>query len=376
MSKTPKKEIKIQSDIWLGRIVYNGDNIGHEFSFKFKLGDKIFKLSRTLEYSEINIIYTKLFTNFYTEEQNIELVIEAEENDDIPDTAKGSVFINVAKQTGIAGSIDLKINEQGVNGIQKKQAILTFIFLERTYSLGIKTLTDVDKHGWLVGYYVDPETLKEYGETVAFPFRLKVDLQKIETKYTPKIGFTGEEFFEILEGHLTKDKKKCWARLKLKRGGKSRFSEKTYDSSAKIKFTIEKRIANNNYFGKLKFYNSNNIVITVDAITKINNVTLPKGLYDLQIPDEPHKLGKLYEKYIPYSKTWFRIKNKANPEIGYYLHYGQASAGCVTVTEVKDSNGKFIDIWTPIYNYLILRRETNKIGIVGTIEIIYKNKVK
>jgi hypothetical protein len=208
MSKTPKKEIKIQSDIWLGRIVYSGDNIGHEFSFKFKLGDKIFKLNRTLEYSEINIIYTKLFTNFYTEEQNIELVIEAEENDDIPDTAKCSV------------------------------------------------------------------------------------------------------------------------------------------------------------------------VITVDAITKINNVTLPKGLYDLQIPDEPHKLGKLYEKYIPYSKTWFRIKNKANPEIGYYLHYGQASAGCVTVTEVKDSNGKFIDIWTPIYNYLILRRETNKIGIVGTIEIIYKNKVK
>lgn len=63
---------------------------------------------------------------------------------------------------------------------------------------------------------------------------------------------------------------------------------------------------------------------------------------------------------------------KKEKDFHYYLHYGEISAGCVTVTEKKNNSNKIIDVWEPIYQYLITRRNRNKNGIVGTIKITFK----
>ena len=59
-----------------------------------------------------------------------------------------------------------------------------------------------------------------------------------------------------------------------------------------------------------------------------------------------------------YAKTWFRIYD--GPQGDEYLHRGNASLGCVTVTD---------NVWPSIYKHLINRRNGTKyIGTITRIE--------
>lgn len=84
----------------------------------------------------------------------------------------------------------------------------------------------------------------------------------------------------------------------------------------------------------------------------------PVGLFDLEIPDEIHSIGAPYYDYTKYATTWFRIGHRGDR----YLHPGNASLGCITVTDLEQ--------WTNIYWYLITRRKGD--DSVGTIEISNK----
>jgi len=79
------------------------------------------------------------------------------------------------------------------------------------------------------------------------------------------------------------------------------------------------------------------------------------GLFELEIPDEIHPKGDSYLDYSKYATTWFRIGHHGDR----FLHCGNATAGCVTVTDLEQ--------WTNIYNHLISRRRGDY--SVGTIEI-------
>lgn len=75
--------------------------------------------------------------------------------------------------------------------------------------------------------------------------------------------------------------------------------------------------------------------------------------YDLEIPDEAKPMDSIYTAYTLYSKTWFHIGHSGDR----FLHMGETSAGCITVTEKEK--------WATIYQYLILRRKDDlNIGIV------------
>ena len=71
---------------------------------------------------------------------------------------------------------------------------------------------------------------------------------------------------------------------------------------------------------------------------------------------EPHGLGQAYTTQAQYAKTWFRIGHEGDR----FLHCGNVSAGCVTVTD--------IDRWDEIYKHLILSRKDNT--NIGTINIL------
>lgn len=88
------------------------------------------------------------------------------------------------------------------------------------------------------------------------------------------------------------------------------------------------------------------------AITESSN-PVPVGTHDVEIPDAPHGLGDSYLDEAKYSRSWFRIGNRGDR----YLHCGNVSAGCITVTSISE--------WDKIYKHLILSRKNNKsVGFV------------
>lgn len=96
------------------------------------------------------------------------------------------------------------------------------------------------------------------------------------------------------------------------------------------------------------------------AVLDPNN-PLPNGVYDIEIPDEPHPYGEYYEKYSLHAKTWFRIGHEGNR----YLHLGSVSAGCITVRKQENNPAR----WDEIYQLLITSRKGDGRS-VGTVEIL------
>ena len=54
-----------------------------------------------------------------------------------------------------------------------------------------------------------------------------------------------------------------------------------------------------------------------------------KGIYDIEIPDHPHRSGHIYGYNSDYSIVWFRIGHQGDR----YVHTGKHSLGCITMTE-------------------------------------------
>lgn len=81
------------------------------------------------------------------------------------------------------------------------------------------------------------------------------------------------------------------------------------------------------------------------------------GVYDIEIPDAPHKGGASYTDKAKFAKVWFRIGHKG----AKYLHTGMHSLGCITVLEQ--------DKWDEIYHELIKARKGDGMS-VGTLTVI------
>ena len=79
------------------------------------------------------------------------------------------------------------------------------------------------------------------------------------------------------------------------------------------------------------------------------------GIYDIEIPDAPHKGGLRYPE-ASRSRTWFRVGHSGDR----FIHTGAASAGCITVVDRAK--------WDQICSALIKGRKGDRVS-VGTIEV-------
>lgn len=179
--------------------------------------------------------------------------------------------------------------------------------------------------GWLGVKFADNKS------TESLPAYLKV-----KQEYVDK----GREYFTILEG-VYRDKR---VSAKLGNGGLSNLiSGVKYESIARASYSISKKIFTLNS----KTYKT----------TDYENAPWKKGLYDIEIPDYPHRGGARYEKDAPRAKTWFRIGHNGER----YLHTGGRSLGCMTITETTR--------WMEIYNVLIKARKGDSAS-VGALEVV------
>lgn len=81
-----------------------------------------------------------------------------------------------------------------------------------------------------------------------------------------------------------------------------------------------------------------------------------KGIYDIEIPDAPHRGGLIYSE-ASRARTWFRIGHRGD----LYIHTGAGSLGCITVLE----RGR----WDDLYRALITARKDDGVSI-GTLEVV------
>lgn len=188
---------------------------------------------------------------------------------------------------------------------------------------------DADGHGWLVVKYDDNLT---YPPLPQYTLVEQTDI-KDERVY-----------FKILNG-----------RSKGKIASLTIDNASTYFTEAKGDYAKAAKLYYNRKEGLLRYGNSRLSQEAGLACRLYPGNPPPTGLFELEIPDEIHPIGVPYYSSSKYAATWFRIGHHGDR----YLHPGNMSLGCVTVTA--------LDQWTNIYNYLIAARQGDK--SVGTIEI-------
>ena len=356
---------KFQADIYLKSIEYTGETIGREFDIKIKINRETKPLHKKLKPNNVNLFEDLIYTNSFESPINCNISINVVEKDSNPDEGSANLSLNISKNTKGKFPVDVSIVENGSVNNNGSKCCLKFVFEVTTIELGIKTLVEVDKKGWIKGRLVKQDGSD--GEEIPLPYGIMVDHYKTELDKKSGIQYSGKEYFKILEGK-NKGKK---ARLLIPKNQKTRLqSNFKYKSPCYVEY-IYKEVIKNKYG---EFVVGNVKVKGISSVFKafsLNKKRLPEGEYYLEVPDEPHPGGASYEEISLFSKSWFRIIYPAKPKSAYYFHLGSRSDGCITVytQEVNPA-----DTWTKIYNKLVTCRETGKSGIIGKVKV--KNEIK
>ncbi|MFH1187301.1 MAG: hypothetical protein V1688_00385, partial [bacterium] len=207
------------------------------------------------------------------------------------------------------------------NFISKKKAVFE-VTLEALVldAIGYVKLTD---DGWL-------ETKRADGKHISLPFCLRARINYIKSE---------REYFTILEGSWQGTEASVMLGQK-----KTRFSlNNPHTAPVSITYSISKKT--------VRF--RNRVYTTIDY----PGAPWKKGIYDIEIPDSPHKGGEAYLDRAKLAKIWFRIGHSGT----IYFHPGSYSLGCMTLTEIHR--------WDALCKILIKARKGDGRSI-GTLKVI------
>jgi hypothetical protein len=239
--------------------------------------------------------------------------------------AKGSIKINTTLSKPQPFVFEVQVREtRSIFGKFWGIKIAAFeITLEAEASDAIRYIPDKGD-GWLIVKIGDKPT-KE-----SLPAYLKVKIDRSDNRY---------DYFTILEGPYRGES----AFVELDKGSSQFISGVRHEPMARAKYSVSQKT----FILKGKKYKT----------TDYPEMPWGKGLYDIEMPDAPHKGGGNYLNQSKRAKTWFRIGHDGER----YLHAGGFSLGCITVIEANR--------WTEIYNNLIKARKGDSMS-VGVLEVI------
>ncbi len=156
--------------------------------------------------------------------------------------------------------------------------------------------------GWLE---IIPE---KRGDNFSIPYHTKVRLEKEEG---------GRQYFTILEG----GDRGTRASVTLDADGSSFLqAENPHTAPVHFVYSLSTRILKL----KTKRYK------TIDY--KSDKDPWERRLYDIAIPDAPHKGGRAYLDRAALALVWFKVSHRDDKR---YLHPGKYTAGCITLTEIE-----------------------------------------
>ena len=314
----------------LSKIKYSGDPIGRNVRVEIEVFGKFLRVDKRVKAGttvEINSEVGRFETDraLFQAEVFITVIEKDFLFNDVGNT-KGDIKINTTLSKSQPFVFEVQVREsRSMFGKFLGTKIATFdITLEAEVSDAIKYVPD-EGDGWLK-VVMEDKPPKE-----SLPAYLKIKVDRRDAK---------REYFTILEGpHRDRP-----ASVILQDDGSSQFiTGVKHESMASAQYSISQKT----FILKGKKYKT----------TDYPETPWEKGLYDIEIPDAPHKGGENYFSQSKRAKTWFRIGHDGER----YLHAGGFSLGCITVIEPNR--------WTEIYNNLIKARKGDFMS-VGVLEVI------
>lgn len=316
----------------LSKVKYSGDSIGEDIRVEIEVLGKFLRIDKRIKAGttvEINQEVGRFETDqgLFRAEVSI-TVIEKDLLFNDVGSVRGDVKVNtsITKPQQFVFEAQVRETRSVLRKFWGKATAVFEITLEAEVSEVEKYVPDEDRmQGWLAVRFEDDKSVE------SLPACLKVKMERTDTK---------RSYFAILEGPY--------------RGRLASVSLKSDGSSWLISGVKQGPMARATYSISQKTF-----ILNGKKYKTIDYPKTPwrKGLYDIEIPDYPHKGGRNYLKQSKRAMTWFRIGHSGER----YLHTGGRSLGCMTIIETKR--------WIEIYNALIKTRKGDSMSI-GELEVI------
>lgn len=283
----------------LVKIKYDGDSIGDDIRIEIECLNQVFSMDKKIQ-NNTEVSLNAAIGQFTIDQVSSPLSINIkiiEQDLVFNDLGTKQVEIeidarNTAPQTNM---YDISVKE--LRGLLPGRATAVFsVTLEISVAKTIRYIPETTDDGLL-------KTIREdNGKEESLPMYLKVHFDRIEAK---------REHFTIMEGALRGVK----ASVTLDERNQSYLvSKNSQTNPVSLKYSIAKKT--------LHF--KNKTYSTTDA----PEMRWEKGLYDVEIPDAPHRGGLFYPE-AKYGKLWFKVGHSGTR----YIHTGKHSAGCITLLE-------------------------------------------
>ena len=325
---------KKQLTLTLRSVRYSGDNLGDDVLFSITIEGEVSTIPKKVKHDTTVSIQEIVLKKEVDGNRAIPIHAQITEKDPLyNDIGSDSSTFHVLYEESEIQTHSFQVTVTGDSiGDRKKTAIFTLKFEAELQKVGSKYVKNVSKRGWLTIKHEDDLTAPK-----VLPYALKVQVTEVKN---------GREFFTIQEGRLKGHK----GSVRLTNEGLSFLTEEDVHT-APVHLVYSKGNEILQIAGTNKAYWA-----VLDSTNPLAN-----GVYDLEIPYEPHhRYGEYYEKYSIFAKTWFRIGHSGDR----YLHFGRYSDGCITVRRQENNPTR----WNEIYNVVITSRKGDSKS-VGTIEV-------
>lgn len=304
---------------------YSGDSIGSNIRLEIEVFNHFVGINKKLSQGK-SIEFNKEIERFRTNQPSFSLPVHLRiiERDPIfNDVGNLQAMIQVDLNASFPQRSTHKIEVVESGGVFGDAVAIFQVTLEMLVQRSTRYVSETDD-GWLRVRFED------YGMKESLPATLKVEIYHVEGN---------REYFMIMEGSYRGKK----ASVQFKKDGSSYLSINNPQMGAvRLIYSISRKTLSLN----------SNEYLTKDYSGK----PWRKGFYDVEIPDAPHR-GGLHYPDVTRAKTWFRIGHEGDR----YLHTGQISLGCITVTEGHR--------WDELYQVLIKGRKGDGISI-GTLQVV------
>lgn len=307
-------------------IKYAGDSIGDDIRLEVAFLNLFFGLNKKIKNGSAANLNQEI-GYFFVSQASLSLVvgIKVIERDFVFNDVGGEqteIKINLGDRSPQTSVHKITVKEQRGLPSGNRRAIF-YVTIESLVAEATLYVPGTED-GWLVGRKIDT------GEIVSLPAYLKVRLDRIESK---------REYVTVLEGPLQ------GAHLSISLNGQGKSYLLARDPQVgpiSLTYSIATKILR---LGRQTFQTTDD----PENPWKI-------GVYDVEIPDAPHRGGINYPN-VKYAKVWFRIGHSGTR----YLHIGRHSAGCITLIEQEK--------WDRLCGVLLKARKGDGES-VGVLEVI------
>ncbi len=307
-------------------ILYEGESIGDDITIDVQAGDTFFTLNKRLKNgAEARIDKTVATFTASVDPWVIPISVTITErdplfNDSATQAERFSLSLAAAPSRTFKLSLEVKENPAG-----------------RAPAVGVFALEFAAEIAEAIRYI--PPSDDGFTVVLAEPSRKRTPLPSALAVQVERIA-DAREYFVVLEGRMKGQR----ASISLGGDKESRLrGEQPHTQAVRLKYSLSKQT--------LSTEDDSRTYAAISTATPI-----APGLYDLEIPDAPHRGGVFYPA-APHARVWFRIGHKGDR----YLHPGTRSAGCVTVLETAR--------WEELYALLIGARKGDGIS-VGTLHVV------